>query len=104
LQIETVFLSEYDRSRFDLSNEQKKPQPNATQIQLIQTRLDAAKTAYERRNEEVKQNLKVAYQNRNIHQEYQQTINGLAQFLQTNSQTFAALSADLSSTPPPPSY
>jgi len=98
------FSSEYDRNRFDLANEQKKPQQNATQIQLLQTRLDAAKTAYERRNEEVKQNIKVAYQNRNIHQEYQQTINAFAQFLQTNSQIFASFAAELSKTPAPPSY
>eukprot|EP01103_Thecamoeba_quadrilineata_P011496 TRINITY_DN275_c0_g1_i1.p1 TRINITY_DN275_c0_g1~~TRINITY_DN275_c0_g1_i1.p1 ORF type:complete len:336 (+),score=71.24 TRINITY_DN275_c0_g1_i1:67-1074(+) len=83
-------LLSYDQVRHELALEQKKPAPNATTINLIQTRLTAAKTLYEKRNEDVTRQIGEAYAARDIQFEFYELVQGLGVFL-TSGQSFVEL-------------
>eukprot|EP01103_Thecamoeba_quadrilineata_P020580 TRINITY_DN8913_c0_g1_i1.p1 TRINITY_DN8913_c0_g1~~TRINITY_DN8913_c0_g1_i1.p1 ORF type:complete len:340 (-),score=59.03 TRINITY_DN8913_c0_g1_i1:105-1124(-) len=93
-------LLEYDKVKHELNVENKKPTPNPTAVNLIQTRISAAKLLYEKRNEDVLNQIKEAYNSRDVQSEFLGLVKGLGTFL-TSGSKFVELGKKGASLPPP---
>jgi len=89
-------LGDFDKARFDYSNETKK-QPPSAQLPIIQQRVDSTRIMYEKRNEEVLRQISETNRTRNIHADYQALMSSLASLMSTGGQLFGQLSQQIHS-------
>jgi len=90
---------EYDKARYALNNEQKKPTPNMLTLQTLQTKLTQAKESYEQMNTRVLTILTRVNSDRSLQKEVHLFVASLAEFFSTSAITFSKLQEHLAQTP-----